>query len=105
MSGIAWASVATTSSWLPAGRETTVKDALTAPPEVTVAAVALSVWSAGALRGLGATDSDRSGNGELDTASVKLLTADQSFCVLPKPRPTVKEAGTTRAATTAKTRN
>ena len=80
--GIAWPSAAMLSSWLLAGCGTTVKDAFTAPPEVTVAVV-LSDCPSGALGGLGATDSDRSGNGEPDMAGVKRLTVDQSLCVLP----------------------
>ena len=80
--GVSCICAALLSSWLPAGCGTTVKDAFTAPPEVTVAVV-LSDCSSGALGGLGAMDSDRSGNGEPDMAKVKRLTVDQSLCVLP----------------------
>jgi len=67
--GVSCICAALLSSRLLAGWETTVKDAFTAPPEVTLVAVAvlLSVWSPDALGELGATDSDRFGNGELAT--------------------------------------
>jgi len=67
--GVSCICAALPSSRLLAGWETTVKDAFTAPPEVTLVAVVvlLSVWSPDALGELGATDSDRFGNGELAT--------------------------------------
>jgi len=67
--GVSCICAALLSSRLPADWDTTVKDAFTAPPEVTLVAVAvlLSVWSPDALGELGATDSDRFGNGELAT--------------------------------------
>ena len=67
--GVSCICAALLSSRLLAGWETTVKDAFTVPPEVTLVAVAvlLSVWSPDALGELGATDSDRFGNGELAT--------------------------------------
>jgi len=67
--GVSCICAALLSSRLLAGWGTTVKDAFTAPPEVTLVAVVvlLSVWSPDALGELGATDSDRFGNGELAT--------------------------------------
>ena len=83
------------------GRETTVKDAFTAPLEVT-GAVLLSVWLGAGFGELWAVDSDSFGKGMSFTAWEEFLTTDETAFSPPSLRTAGRIAIIRRVGTTAR---
>jgi hypothetical protein len=83
------------------GRETTVKEAFTAPLEVT-GAVLLSVWLGAGFGELGAVDSDSFGRGVSSTTRAALPPIEEPTWTLPSSREKERTANRTRAVATTK---